>query len=130
MPDLNQWMTRAEDLQPINVMDRAALAWRRIQRDPSTVIIIRDGVLLDSQTFRVESDNIARTESGGSPLVARATLKVTLFGIQGHRTLTDSDILRSDRFELSNHPGAVFEVMSLLTPPGEVQALCEAVQGS
>lgn len=124
---LDGWLA-SDNIGVLSAASRAALAWRRINDRPTSVVLIRNGAALTAQTMRVESDNTATWQEG--QLVATSVQKVTLFGIRDHDTLADTNIARGDRFSLTDHPGAMFEVLSLLTPPGEVQAICEAREGS
>lgn len=107
----------------ISQAQRAADAWGRINRDPSSITIVRDGTPLAAQTMRVEhatSVNVAVGDGMGRSAVA----EVWLFGIRNHATLSDTDIQRDDRFALN---GQTFRVEVVMHLPGEIQAKGEAI---
>ena len=105
---------------------RAQDAWTRINDKPSSISLLRDDTLpyLAAQTVRIEYSIARREVSGaGANTSVRA---VTVFGIQGHATVADSDIERNDKFELDGDLYSVVNVNKTLI--GEVQALCEVLQ--
>jgi hypothetical protein len=121
MPDLEAWL--ANDV--VRPSERAAMAWRRINDRPTSITIRRGGVTLAAQTVRIEWSGYAREDEDievavdAMPGVGR----LTVFGVRGHPTVPDTDIERGDRFIIG---AAEVEVIVLLLPPGEVQAVCEA----
>lgn len=125
MPALDSWLSSG-NITIMSASARAAQEWQRIQDRPSSVVVTRVGVQLAAQTVRIEADNTARWRDGA--LVDRGIQTVTVFGIRGHATLPDTNIQRSDLITFSD--GTVYEVIAINTPPGEVQALCEASRGS
>lgn len=126
MTQLNDWLGQVDGtLSPISAPDRAALAWRRINRNPSAITIRRGTADLPAQTVRLEANNDARRQDGMIVTVGRQYW--TVFGIRDHATLPDTDIERSDRFDVEDR---TFEVIALLTPPGEIQAVCEVSEAT
>jgi hypothetical protein len=123
MPNIDTWLgTDYSDV--LNAEGRAALAWRRIQDRPVSIVLAREGAGdLAAQTMRLESDNTVSDTTSSGTNMQTAIQKVTLFGVRDHATIPDTDIERSDRFRID---GVRYEVMALMTPPGEVQAVCEA----
>lgn len=109
----------------IQVEDRAADAWRRIQDKASLIVLDRHvsnvDLLLQAQTVRVEYDNNASESE--SDAGRTATRKVILFGIRGHRSLPDTNVKRGDRFAFE---GKQFKVVDLVLTIGEIQAHAEA----
>lgn len=120
MPDLEAWL--ANDV--VRPGTRAVLAWRRINDRPTSIIIRRGGTTLDAQTVRIEWSGYAREDEDievavdAMPGVGR----LTVFGVRGHPTLPDTDIQRGDRFIIG---AAEAEVLAVMLPPGEAQAVCE-----
>lgn len=117
MPEFETW--RSSD------QNRALEAWQRIGDQPTTIAIQRGTVTLDPQTVRIEFSNSARED-----LDLRSGLDITpgvqravVFGVRQHPTEPDTDIQRGDRFvvELTE-----YEVIGVISAPGEVQAICEA----
>ena len=102
---------------PIDVSDRALRAWNLIQRDPSSVTLLRQGAKLDPQTMRVELSSGGRTND--MPVGLIGTQIVVLFGIKDHPTLPDTDIKRLDRAVIDNKE---YTIDVLIDAPGEVQA--------
>ena len=52
----------------------------------------------------------------------KGVIEVTLFGVQGHATVADTDIRTGDRFVLDN---TEYEVSHVVKTTGEVQAHAE-----
>lgn len=120
----NDWLAQG-DIGVISAPDRAVLSWRRINDDPTSIILTRKNVQLDAQTVRLESNNTARMVNG--TVVTSEKIYITIFGVRNHPTLADTDIDRSDRFFINN---TSYEVIALATPPGEVQAFCEGTRAT
>jgi len=104
---------------------RALEAWERIREQPTQIVIRRGDVMLDAQTVRIELSDSARED-----LDLRRGLNVTpgvqravVFGVRHHPTIADTNIERGDRFVVG---ATELEVISVITVPGEVQAICEA----
>jgi hypothetical protein len=121
MPDFEGWLGS----DPIRPAARAVAAWRRITDRPTSITIRRSGAALAAQTVRIEWSGYAREDEDRD--VAADALpgvgRLTVFGVRGHASIADTDIQRGDRFTLG---AAEVEVIALLLPPGEVQAVCEA----
>jgi len=120
---LNSWLGGGTPAVP-SAEDRATQAWRRISDCPTSITIRRGSgaskQTLAAQTVRVEWDNTAIERDG--QITAAGTQHCVVFGVRDHATVTDTNIQRADRFGLD---GDEYEVITLLTPPGEVQAVCE-----
>ncbi len=113
---LNSWLAHDE---AIDEGTRAVLAQRRIDRDPESIVFLRNGAKLPAQSLRLELINTARDES--SETVTVGVMRSVLFGIRNHPTLSDTDIQRGDRFTFHN---TSYEVSVVAYLPGEVQAHC------
>lgn len=114
MPDFNQWLAQMHALEATH---RAILAWRRIQRQPTTITVERDGTTLDPQTVRLEaSDNV---HSEASPATSGAMRGVVVFGVRGHPHQPDTDLQAGDRFAVGALAYTVLDVVLLV---GELQA--------
>lgn len=105
----------------ISQQDRAIRAWMRIQRDPSSIDIVRNATTLAAQTVRLEFDNTNAPADSEHGRGSRRTL--TVFGVRNHPTVADTDIEESDRFSVNGSIYRVSDVNSVV--PGEVQAICE-----
>jgi secreted trypsin-like serine protease len=103
---------------------RAIAAWRRIQRDPTSVTILREVTTLDAQTVRVVPETTQGSEDSESPVTATIT-RYLLFGVRNHPTADDTDVQRDDLFR---HHGQLLRVTAVRTYPGQVQATCEAAE--
>lgn len=125
---LNGWLA-GSTLSVASAEARAALAWRRITDRPTSITIRRGSgaskQTLAAQTVRVEWDNSAVEREGIVTTAGRQHCVV--FGVKDHETITDTNIKRADRFSIN---GVEYEVIAVMTPPGEVQAVCETVQVS
>lgn len=124
MADINAWLSQGNEA--ISVTSRAVDAWNRIQRNPTSVTIVRGQTTLSAQTVRVELDNATSSRAeirgdGGGNSAQRACV---VFGVKDHPTATDTNIQRGDRFALN---GQQYRVSQVLSAPGEVQATCEAL---
>lgn len=119
------WLTE-NNSAAISGSRRAIAAWRRIQRDPASVTIVReDGTTLDAQTVRVVPENSRSNTEDNENIVSSATISVTLFGVRNHPTTDDTDVKRGDLFR---HLGDLYRVVSVRQYPGQVQAACELEQ--
>lgn len=117
MPDFAAWRD--------DTAARAEAAWGRIQQHPTRITIRRAGETLDAQTVRIGLGSSAREDMdvrrglNVMPGVQRAVV----FGIRSHPTVPDTDMQHGDRFIVG---ATEYEVIGVVTLPGEVQALCEA----
>lgn len=120
MPDFNAYFG---DSGAIDAESRAVDALNRIVRDPSSVVLVRDGATIAAQTMRVEFSGTG--EEGANATGRSGRQRCVLFGVKNHPTATDTNIQARDRFAINEKQ---FEVISVITPPGEVQAFCEAIR--
>lgn len=130
MPELDGWL-ESPTFALSGAASRAASEWRRILDRPSSIVISRGqgtrARTLAAQTVRLESDDTSSVRQSQAENMVVGVQHVTVFGIRDHATRADTDIERSDRFFID---GVTYEVISIMTPPGEVQAICEAVRAS
>jgi hypothetical protein len=125
MSRLSEWKSQNRLAAPL-AEDRAESMWAIIQRKPDTITVIRDGVAQTAQTVRIEitsvSANEPKTDSGQA-----ARRAVTIFGIQGHATLGDTDLRRGDRFKyLASGNLANYEVIAVdKVQIGKIEAIAE-----
>lgn len=132
MPDLDAWVYGGGAASAVPVLSaeaRAAQAWLRISDRPSSIVIERGSgsgrQVLSAQTVRVEYDNSARRSD--QQMTTSMISTAVVFGVRDHATVADTDIRRSDRFTVGS---SKYEVIAILTPPGEVQAVCQALGAS
>jgi flagellar basal body rod protein FlgG len=119
MPDYDAWLSTTTQYAP-TASSRADDAYRRIQDKPSTVAVWRAGAYHHDETVRIEWGNGTNvTPSAQSPNTVAAITEVVLFGINGHDTETDTDIVEGDEIALS---GESFVVKDSLITTGELQA--------
>ena len=100
---------------------RARDAWRRINDKPSEISILRNDTppYLAAQTVRIEYSIAEREVSGAG--ATTSVRGVTVFGVQGHATVPDTDIERGDKFAFA---GERYQVRSVdKTLVGEIQAI-------
>jgi hypothetical protein len=108
----------------ISAEKRANLAWRLIQRNPTAITFYRGSAYLAAQTVRVTFDRYqVEVREAGEATVRR----VVIFGVQGHATVTDTDIDVGDRFAID---GQLYEVQDVVRLPGSVQAFGERVSST
>lgn len=115
----------------ISAQDRATDAWRRISRNPTTVVFTRpkvnrkDGTSTPSaelapQVLRIESDNRAAPvlgESGTAPV-----RQAIVYGICNHPTLPDTDMDEGYEFDYQgDHYRCVDVKLVPSGTPGEKQ---------
>lgn len=117
----NAWLGTGSDA--ITDINRAASAWNRITQKPSTIAFRkRDNTTLSSQTVRVEYDSTAsesQSEAGNAPV-----RQLTIFGIKGHDSETDTDMGEGYRFV---YGGDEYTIVDTIETIGEIQARAEAV---
>ncbi len=119
MPDFDVYFG---DDEPIDAESRAVDAWSRIQQDPKIIEIIRDGEEVDEQTVRIEFSGTG--EEASSPGGRLSRQRLVVFGVKDHPTEADTDIKPRDRFAINKKQ---YEVITVINPPGEYQAFCEAM---
>lgn len=122
MADASAWLGAGNSTA---TSDRADDAWRRISEKPCEIKIKRGAVTLDPQTVRFEysTQKGSREAKGGAGV--SSVQQGIVFGIRGHNSEADTDIMRDDRLTLD---GLQFRVVNVLVQTGEIQAMCE-VQG-
>lgn len=123
MVDYSQWLQDQGGAPAPLQSVRAVQAWRRIQRVPQSITLVRDGTPLSAQTMRVELGTSVN-ESSNAGGVNSAVRSGTLFGVQGHPMIADTDMKRGDLFNLNGTKYRVAQVNA--TFPGEIQAEIEA----
>jgi len=123
MPDFDNWRgyTRALDRDAA----RAAAAWERIQDEPTTIIVYRNGAAQAAQTVRLVWQQ-ARPDEGVSATGKAAIMQLVILGVRDHpdASVSDTDLAGGDRFV---HDGQQYQVVDVVTLPGEVQAYTERV---
>lgn len=106
--------------------DRADAAWDRINEKPSSIRFIRGNnpkVTLPAQTIRIEYSNQTSNSEPKGGAGMSGSQRAIIFGIRGHETEPDTDVLRDDRFAFN---GQQFRVITVIFQTGEKQAMCEA----
>ena len=108
---------------------RARKHGRRISDQAVTITIQRGAETLDAQTVRIEFGDSAREDLDlrRGLNVVPGVQRVVVFGVRNHPTVADTDIQRGDRFVVG---ATEFEVIGVISAPGEVQAICEATDVS
>ena len=119
MPSLDNWTYHSTIT--ISAAARASAAWKRIADRPSNIVLKRKGVVVPAQTVRIEHDDTARDTTGTNTTTGMQI--VVIFGVRNHAFIPDTDIRRGDRVVIDN---IEYNCVALMTPPGEVQAICEA----
>jgi hypothetical protein len=119
MPDFDAYFG---DSGAIDDTSRAVDAWSRIQGDTSSVVLVRDGTALSAQTVRVEFSGTGEDRQNDTGRAGRQ--RCVIFGVMNHPTVTDTNIQARDRFAINKKQ---YEVIAVITPPGEVQAFSEAI---
>lgn len=109
------------DLFLIRADEAARHLWTVIQRDPTALSVIRDGVSLPPQTVRIASVTRSREPSGDRRDRIHAVRVVVIVGVVGHpaNDVADLDLRRDDRFALDGGWCTVKDVQAI---PGGVQA--------
>jgi hypothetical protein len=117
MPEFETWRSSERD--------RAIEAWQRISDQPTSITIQRGDETLDPQTVRLEFSDSAREDFDvrRGLDIAPGVQRVIVFGVRQHPTEPDTDLQRGDRFVIGL---TEYEVIGVITAPGEVQAICEA----
>lgn len=111
----------------INATVRAERTWSMILRDPTQIIINRDGVDFDeAQTVKLTTDNDARWVGGDGDVGKSAARDLVIFGIAGHPCEDDTDLQTGDRFVVGN---IIYEVRDCAIVPGGIQAKAERQEG-
>lgn len=124
MPDFKKWLMAAE---PIDAAARAIDAWNRIQADPVSVVIVREGASLAAQTVRIEADSGTTGMGVNSSAGHTSKVRHIVFGVVDHpdNTVVNTVLQRGDRFAYN---GEQYEIKTVISPPGEIQAFAESVK--
>lgn len=125
--DLGGWLGNHGGLPLTQWGMRAEIQWAHIQDKPTDVefvkpkVVTKSGVTaataLPTQTVRIEFDSratLARGQAGAAPM-----LQATIFGVQGHPDIDDTDIDEGYTFEFE---GDSFRVTDVIRVIGGVQA--------
>lgn len=120
MPDLANWYGN-DRLDPVDATGRAIAAWRRINDRPASITLYRDDATISAQTVRIEYDDKPDAPTQAVPAKA-SERELTIFGVVGHPTATDTDIEVGDVF---TYMGGNYRVRDVIILPGEVQANAE-----
>jgi hypothetical protein len=123
MPDMNKWLMSNDAIDPAS---RAVDAWNRITLDSVSIVVVREGASLAAQTVRVGPDSTAASLEVKSDAGTTGKVRHVIFGVRDHpdESVLDTSLKRGDRFA---YRGAVFQIMQIIEPPGEVQAFAESV---
>ncbi len=122
MANFHAWLGQGNNA--INATSRAVDAWNRINRNPTSVTLVRGAVELSAQMIRIEFDNQVDSEINGDGGGMSSRRDAVIYGVKGHPTVTDTDIQRGDRFAIN---GKRYRVVQTIDVPGEVQATCEVL---
>jgi hypothetical protein len=122
MPDFDNYLGQTA-LGGIDIGTRAVRAWLRIQDKPTSITVARGDADLDAQTVRLEWQSAREAQGGAGEAGIR---QLVIFGVQDHPDgdVVDTDLARGDRFR---HDGANFNVVDVVTYPGEIQAFAERI---
>lgn len=126
MVNLSAWLSDAGDLAATPTAteaQRAALAWRRINDKPSSVVFRTPaGATLAAQTVRIEPDSAAgmATSEAGAGQVRKAVV----FGVRNHAAVADTVLDDGYRFVLD---GDEYRCVGILETLGEIQGYFESV---
>ena len=122
MPNFDAW--RSAGTEAIDSVSRAVEAWRRIQRNPTSVVLRRGALNLTAQTVRIEPER-AQAQVGDLPIGEKPRTRAIVFGVKGHPSVSDTDVSHGDRFVYLDME---YRVVSINAYVGELQAQCEAVE--
>lgn len=120
MTNVNSWLSSGRYPKP-DATVRAVAAWRRINDKSTSITIRRQQATLGAQTVRIEFDNGALEQMGVN--TTPSLQRLTVFGVRGHPTVTNTDIRAKDMFVIG---GKQYEVIAVIETLGEVQAQAEA----
>ena len=123
MANLNAWLNQGNEA--INAESRATDAWNRIQRNPTSVTLVRGQTTLSAQSVRIEFDNTVNNEIKGEGAGQSSIRDAVISGVIDHPAVTDTDIARGDRFALN---GQKYRVVQIIRVPGEIQATVEVLE--
>lgn len=128
-------MTRIDDYllpnrtQNPTAATRAASTWAWILLNASEITIQRGtSTTVAAQTVRIEAN--AASEIGSPERGKAATRSILVFGVTGHNSVDDTDLLRDDRFSYNATPtGRLnYRIISIdKTQIGQIQATAEEI---
>lgn len=110
----------------ISAANRAERIWNLILRDPTSLVVDRDGVDLPAQTVKLTRDNDAKWVGGDSAVGKSASREVQIFGITGHSCEDDTDLETGDRFAVGK---IRYEIRDVFDVPGGIQARAQQMEG-
>jgi hypothetical protein len=123
---MDSWLATNHDGTIPTPASRASSVWVWILRNASSIVVQRGtATTLAAQTVRIESltsVNEPANESGRA-----AGRRITVFGVVGHPTVTDTNLLRDDRFSYNATPAGRlnYKVIHVdKTQIGQVQCEC------
>ena len=126
MPNLAKWLNSGNELAGLPIATtqyRAALAWRRINDNPTSVELrTLAGADLAAQTVRLDWDNSASMAQGEAG--AAAVRKLTMLGVKGHATVADTVIEVGYTFKLN---GESLRCVHVIPQIGQIEAEFEMV---
>jgi hypothetical protein len=121
--DFGGWMRGGASIVKAQAPLRAEIERMRILDKDTDIELLREGIRLDSQTVRIEWDDISADATDAS---GDSTRRVAIiFGIQGHPSLPDTDIKTWDTFVFEDVEYTVVSVNKRMH--GVIQAECEVV---
>lgn len=110
----------------INSTVRAERTWSMILREPTEIIINRDGTDRDVQTVKLTFNTDPKWVGGDTDVGKSGNRDAVIFGVAGHQCETDTDLQTGDRFAIGL---TRYEIRDVVTMPGGIQARCEQMQG-
>lgn len=114
MPDFDSWLGQSSDKVDTwlgSAFSDAATVGKRIADRPTSIVVRRDGSLLDAQIVRIEVEDLPSERETNNAEVSSQT--VIVLGYKNHATATDTDLQRGDRFYISDQ-GLTYEVIEIL----------------
>ncbi len=116
----NAWRA-ANSLSPAGENRRAIGAWKIIQRNATSITLWRGDTPLSPQTVHVSHDPSASVLGDVSSGEINESYErgVTVFGVKGHPTVSDTDIQTGDEFELN---GESYRITDVVFYTGSIQA--------
>lgn len=112
MTTLSEFLAGSAIIFPApTAVERSSSVWWWINRKPTSIVLLRNGSPLAAQTVRIENAQPSETGTNGG---LSSTRGVMIFGIQGHATIADTNIVRGDQFKW-NAAGALanYEVIAV-----------------
>jgi hypothetical protein len=121
--DFNSWLAQGGGLVRTQTAIRASIQRARTLDKETDIVLTREDTKLPPQSVRIEYGGmVSEVDSDAGSTGLR---KATIFGIQGHPELDDTDIQVWDTFVMDGAEFTVRHVNRQLI--GQIQAHCEAV---